>query len=261
MYAKIRASATRRYQKKRRWGYEGTFTDPRFNNMDCSAARHLLDQGVTPGSTTAERAALGFHLASCGECRAYRTATEQDLLAELLFQAARPAHPPARPNRVPPPPAPPPPVRAPRHWRALIGQTLWYAGIGSLALIVLLTIGTLGWIALAGLGIHRNVQAMIIPTEVATSPPSRPPTQTSAPTPTHTPLPQVVSTPALARPSTTPLPTVPPPTATPSAPAAGAPVTVLLLGSDQRPGETGAARTDAVMIARIDPEKRRIALL
>jgi LCP family protein required for cell wall assembly len=202
---------------------------------------------------------LGFHLASCGECRAYRTTTEQDLLAELLFQASRPAPTPAQPKRMPP--IAPPPARAPRHWRALIGQTLWYAGIGTLALIVLLTIGTLGWIALAGFGIHRNVQAMIIPTEAATSLPSRPPTQIPAPTPTLTALPQVASTPMLPRPSATPLPTMPPPTATPSAPAAGAPVTVLLLGSDQRPGETGAARTDAIMIARIDPEKQRIALL
>src|SRR5204863_5302859 len=42
---------------------------------------------------------------------------------------------------------------------------------------------------------------------------------------------------------------------------AGAPVTVLLLGSDQRPDETGAARTDAIMIARIDPQSHRVALL
>jgi LCP family protein required for cell wall assembly len=36
---------------------------------------------------------------------------------------------------------------------------------------------------------------------------------------------------------------------------------VLLLGSDARPGETDPARTDAIMIARIDPQKHRIALL
>ena len=228
--------------------------------MDCSAARHLLDQGVTPGSTTPERAALGFHLAGCGECRAYRTTIEQDLLAELLFPADRPTPTRAQSKRTSPPIAPPP-VRALRQWRALIGQIFWYAGVGTLALIVLLTIGTVGWIALASFGIHRNVQAMIIPTEVATAVPSRSPTATLAPAPTLSPLPQVTSTPTLPRPSATPLPTVPLPTATPSAPPAGAPVTVLLLGSDQRPGETDPARTDAIMIARIDPEKRRIALL
>jgi len=227
--------------------------------MDCSAARHLFDQGVTPGSTAPTRAALGFHLAGCAKCRAYRATMEQNLLAELLFQADRPVPTPAQPKFTPPPIAPPPPDRSRRHWRALLGQTLWYAGVGALALIVLLTVGTVGWIGLASFGIHRNVQAMIIPTEAATAIPSRPPTEAPTPSPAPSPLPR--TTPTLLRPSATPLPTAPPPTATPSAPAAGAPVTVLLLGSDQRPGETDPARTDAIMVARIDPETHRIALL
>jgi len=184
---------------------------------------------------------------------------EQNLLAELLFQADRPVPTPAQPKFTPPPIAPAPPDRSRRHWRALLGQTLWYAGVGALALIVLLTVGTVGWIGLASFGIHRNVQAMIIPTEAATAIPSRPPTEAPTPSPAPSPLPR--TTPTLLRPSATPLPTAPPPTATPSAPAAGAPVTVLLLGSDQRPGETDPARTDAIMVARIDPETHRIALL
>ena len=227
--------------------------------MDCSAARHLFDQGVTPGSTAPTRAALGFHLAGCAKCRAYRATMEQNLLAELLFQADRPVPTPAQPKFTPPPIAPAPPDRSRRHWRALLGQTLWYAGVGALALIVLLTVGTVAWIGLASFGIHRNVQAMIIPTEAATAIPSRPPTEAPTPSPAPSPLPR--TTPTLLRPSATPLPTAPPPTATPSAPAAGAPVTVLLLGSDQRPGETDPARTDAIMVARIDPETHRIALL
>jgi len=40
--------------------------------MDCREARRLLDQGVTPGSASADRAMLGFHLAGCPACRAYR---------------------------------------------------------------------------------------------------------------------------------------------------------------------------------------------
>jgi len=35
---------------------------------------------------------------------------------------------------------------------------------------------------------------------------------------------------------------------------------VLLLGSDERPGETDPARTDAIIIARIDPHSGRVAL-
>jgi LCP family protein required for cell wall assembly len=38
-------------------------------------------------------------------------------------------------------------------------------------------------------------------------------------------------------------------------------VTVLLLGSDRRPGESEPSRTDAVIIARIDPIRHRVALL
>ena len=228
--------------------------------MDCFAARSLLDQGITPGSATPERAALGFHLAGCAACRSYRVVAEQDLLTELLLQHERPAAPapaPARsaqPKRVEVATAPPP-----RQWRPLIGQALWYAGLGTLGLIVVLTIGLVSWIGLTSFSIHRNVQAMIIPTEAATSTPSAVPTQSPLPSPTAQPLPS--ATPTLAPPTATPLPTVPPPTATPSAPPAGNAVTVLLLGSDQRPGETDPARTDAIIVARIDPQNHRVALL
>jgi LCP family protein required for cell wall assembly len=52
-----------------------------------------------------------------------------------------------------------------------------------------------------------------------------------------------------------------PATPTPVAPPAGEPVTVLLLGSDGRPGETDAPRTDSIIITRIDPLRHRVALL
>ena len=228
--------------------------------MDCTAARRLLDRGVTPGSATPERAALGFHLAGCAECRAYRAASEHDLLADLLLQSERPAPPPpAAPPIVEPKRIAPARVPAPRQWRPLIGQALWYAGVGALGLVILLTITTVGWVGLTSFSIHRNVQAMIIPTEAPTSTPSPAPTQ--APTPSSTARPLPSATPTLARPTATPVPTLPPPTATPSAPPPGDAVTVLLLGSDQRPGETDPSRTDAIIVARIDPQRHRIALL
>jgi LCP family protein required for cell wall assembly len=36
---------------------------------------------------------------------------------------------------------------------------------------------------------------------------------------------------------------------------------VLLHGSDRRPGESGPSRTDAIVVARIDPDRQRVALL
>jgi len=38
-------------------------------------------------------------------------------------------------------------------------------------------------------------------------------------------------------------------------------VTVLLLGTDRRPGENVTPRSDAVLVARIDPARKRVALL
>jgi LCP family protein required for cell wall assembly len=46
-----------------------------------------------------------------------------------------------------------------------------------------------------------------------------------------------------------------------SLPPPGAPITVLLLGIDKRPGETFPARTDAMVVARIEPQTQRVALL
>jgi LCP family protein required for cell wall assembly len=44
-------------------------------------------------------------------------------------------------------------------------------------------------------------------------------------------------------------------------PPAGDAITVLLLGNDRRPGETGVPRTDTLMLLRADPHSQRIALL
>ncbi len=45
------------------------------------------------------------------------------------------------------------------------------------------------------------------------------------------------------------------------APPAGEATTILLLGNDRRPGETGVPRTDTLMLVRADPQQGRIALL
>jgi len=56
------------------------------------------------------------------------------------------------------------------------------------------------------------------------------------------------------------LPTVPAPRPTP--PSGGpAPLTLLLLGADRRPGERAIPRTDTIIVARVDPAARRVALL
>jgi LCP family protein required for cell wall assembly len=83
---------------------------------------------------------------------------------------------------------------------------------------------------------------------------------TPAGAPTHWPTLEAPS-----MPSTTAAPPTPvPPTALIPTPTAAVPdtaITVLLLGSDRRPGERGMSRTDAVMLAHIDPARERVALL
>jgi LCP family protein required for cell wall assembly len=78
--------------------------------------------------------------------------------------------------------------------------------------------------------------------------------------PTLTPVPRQLGAITLAeaaprlRPTIDPLPLAHPP-------VAGQAITVLLLGIDRRPGESGPARADAIVVARADPERRRVALL
>jgi LCP family protein required for cell wall assembly len=231
--------------------------------MDCTEARHLLERGIIPGSATPERAALGFHLVGCPACRSYRQMLEQRFLNDLLLQA--------EPLPIAPPAAPvarPPTAKvvalaatAPRRpWRARAAHSLWYIGVAMLAALPLTVVAIIGWAALTSFRIHQNVQAMIVTTETPDAPAAL--VSTATPLPTATLLPTMPpATPTLVPPTATPLPTVPPATPTPAAPAAGAPATVLLLGSDQRPGEHDPSRTDAIIVARIDPQAQRVALL
>jgi LCP family protein required for cell wall assembly len=235
--------------------------------MNCAEARRLLDAGARPGSATPERARLGFHLAGCAACRAYLATLEDDVLEGLLSRReveapaaplatnslANPAGaPPVSLAALEPEPEPPPVPKAPvpARPRQSLFRRARYAIFAAVALVTLLAVSVFGSAAWSIFQIHRNVQAMIVATSTATLQPPTLAPPTSTPRPTSTP-----------QSTSTPRPTEPPPTPTPAGPPAGGPVTVLLLGSDRRPGEAGAPRTDAIIVARIDPERGRVALL
>lgn len=247
------------------------------HRMDCTEARWLLDRGVEPGSRHPTRARLGFHLSSCAACRTYRTTIHQQLLTALLFD-----HPAS--SAVP---ATRPPV--PKRRRGRLGRT---ASI--LAAVMVLAIVLIGMrVGAAALRIRENVQAYVVPTPAA-APSAQPATATAVPPaqiptlrPTSSSIVEQPASPSLdppVRPAQTAppqvqslipivptalgavpagiIPTLSSITATPNIPPAGSdPITVLLLGSDRRPGESGPSRTDTVIVARIDPGLRRIALL
>jgi polyisoprenyl-teichoic acid--peptidoglycan teichoic acid transferase len=233
--------------------------------MNCPVARHLLEQGVRPGSAPPERAALGFHLAGCADCRVYRTHMDSQLLSSLLA-AAQTLPQSAGPALIEPAINA---TAANRARRVSFSQVLWYGGLGLLATFLLAVVIIVVGAALSIFTIHQNVQAMIVPTAGAQiSHPTAMPVGHAAPTatapiePTLAPAPtQLLPTATLPPPSVTPIPTALPPTPTPPAPPAGDAITILLLGSDQRPGETDPARTDAIIVARIDPHSGRVALL
>jgi LCP family protein required for cell wall assembly len=232
--------------------------------MNCPAARRLLEQGLRPGSSPPERAVLGFHLAGCADCRAYRAHLDDQLLNSLLaayetrsLSAAPTLSEPAINGAV-----------ARRSWRTSLSQMLWYGSLGLLATFLLAVVIVAAGAALSIFNIHRNVQAMIVPTTGARiEQPTGVPALPAAPAATVPIEPtlalatmQLPPTATLLRPSATPIPTLPPATPTPAAPPAGDPVTLLLLGTDERPGETGPSRTDAIIVARIDPHSGRVAL-
>lgn len=76
-------------------------------------------------------------------------------------------------------------------------------------------------------------------------------------------LQQLVVTPAPAPPTAAARPAalLTLPTLGPAAAGAPAPVTILLLGSDRRPGEEATPRSDAILVVRVEPARRRVAVL
>lgn len=248
--------------------------------MTCAEARRLLDAGVVPGSTRGRDPLLGFHLATCAACRAYRERragkAAPPVFAALPASPAIPlptmsaAPPPVAAPALPtpqPPPAAAPPVQ-PRRAPSGTGQgRAWWPWL--LAGLLLALIGSAGWyVGLPLLRAYRHIRAMhvgtpsvapiamVLPT--ATPTPVRTPPPAPTLRPTRTPLPT-----ATIRPSATPWPTataMPSPTPTPLLPAAR-PMTVLLIGLDARPGEGLLARGDALMLARLDPDRGAVTLL
>ncbi len=84
--------------------------------------------------------------------------------------------------------------------------------------------------------------------------------------PTATPSPTPAPPTATTRPGDTPVPTMPAPTATVD-PLAGytwqdpSRINILLLGIDQREGETGTFRTDTMIVFSIDPVRKTVGML
>lgn len=235
-------------------------------SISCREARQRLDNGIEPGAASIEQTTLGFHLASCPACRAYRHALNQALLIRLLEQPARPI----------------PQPRPPRSAQRQPYRTLAFALLALCSLLLVTFVAKVGY---AAWSLRSNVQAYII----ATATPSdshalvtvaRVPTQVvAAPNPALTqkqaqllPSVQPQQSDGLLLPTLVPImptaaaqagliPTLGLVTPTMLAPMNGDAITVLVLGSDLRPGETGPARTDTIMLARIDPGRQRVALL
>lgn len=256
--------------------------------MDCREARQLLDQGVEPGGKNPTRAQLGFHLAGCAACRSYRRSLHQLLLSDLLLE-----------QETDPLPAPVPVQWAPLP-AAQVRHRLRQATMGIFALAGILLLLLAGRVTIAAFTFRQNIQSFVVPTPTrsVTAPIPTLPAQPGIVAFSETPVPQLAVAPpegpqnplpatsSAGQPSpviivpTVPqseaiviVPTVPQNgtvaiiptlasiTATPVVPLAGAPVNILLLGSDRRPGEQGPSRTDTVIVARVDPERKRVALL
>lgn len=56
--------------------------------MDCRETRRLLNDGIVPSSYEVQQTLLGFHLATCADCRTYRTKLAYRQYSDLLLLAA-----------------------------------------------------------------------------------------------------------------------------------------------------------------------------
>ena len=238
--------------------------------MKCSEARGLIDGGVVPGSRDAAAAQLGFHLASCPACRAYRAA-QADLLAALL--ANTPADIPKQPTF--PEHEPDANLHAGKKFSsAFVRVHPRPKKVAALLAMGVVVLALTAWLGGKWARTQQNIAAMIVtaaPTSVA---PSK--TAQVVAFVANTPLaaadvgsratasPELIATRSpISAATPTEVPTLAAPTAQPTQmpPSAGNAVTVLILGDDRRPGETEVPRTDCVMLARIDPQRGRVALL
>ncbi|WP_129633087.1 LCP family protein [Candidatus Oscillochloris fontis] len=239
--------------------------------ITCREAHQLINAGIHPGAQNPQRATLGFHLATCPACQAYHAQADLALLDDLL----------ATPLTQPIPIISTLPPRS-WPWRRL------------LLLLVLLLLGSLGLVlvrvATAAYTIQQNVAAMHVtspPTPVISLPtspvilavleqpspsprpsgptapigaePPAPPTATIGPPPGFMPSPTPISLPSIMGHGPQTLPTLM--ATAPIIPVSGKAINILLLGSDRRPGESWATRSDAIVVIHLDPERQRVALL
>lgn len=250
--------------------------------MDCSQARGLIDAGLRPGSDEPSRRDLAEHLRGCTGCRAYLAAADAQLLAGLLA---------ADPDEPQPPPQPP---RRPwlRYgiiavlavfalWLGLIAGRLAHAAYNIRQNIEAMRIQPTPALALPRTP-SLALPSPVLPTPVQPTPapaspvvppaqpspalaavgapaiiPSEPPpSATPIPVPPYQPSPTPIRLPAL---SGQPIPTLM--ATAPIAVPAGSAVNILVLGSDRRPGEGWATRSDAVIVVRLEPARQRVALL
>lgn len=266
--------------------------------MNCSEARKCIRQGITPGSTPAIRAELGFHLVHCPDCSAYykQNAT---LLNNLLLPSNHAYTQPAVAISSSPAPGRPPQTRrfasathrpdstdsrSRRKTPVGLGGWLWRI---SVTLLVLFPVVGLLWLAVVVIRAEQNIAAMIVTPVPATSqtvaPLGQPAEERSGqpnvealidsalPATPEPAAPAFASGIASALPSetaATPWPTIqvlssPVPSPTPDLPTPppGEVLNILLLGQDRRPDETDIPRTDAIMLVRVDPDSHRVALL
>ena len=191
---------------------------------DCQYIRSLIrDNQASPDSFQARIVAA--HLAQCSDCRAVLGTPSNDMLQALLTQSDG-AHDPLLADLLTQKRRPRR-SRPPWTWMQYLIACTIAACIGFIAADLISSL----WYAQR---IYTNLGLISVATPTATAPPA---TATPLPvtaTPVVTPSPAVVDQPAM---------------------------TVLLLGSDRRPQENTPARTDAVMVMRIDPQQQRIALL
>jgi LCP family protein required for cell wall assembly len=230
--------------------------------MDCIDAHKLIERGLKPGSHPPLRARLGFHIAACSACRNLYEQTEQ-----ARQHQPRPPAADSPPAQALPPPQPPerPSLVAPQTPPRLSSWQLFQ--VMSLVVLVALPLIALSWVADSALDTYENLQAMVVTPlpERSGSLASVAPGGEALPPDTTTP-PGLITGAALDEPpahallaAARPTPTPPPPT--PEPPAAGKAVTILLLGSDQRPDQRDEPHTDSMMLVRVDPAQERIALL
>ena len=228
---------------------------------DCQRIRALVrSQKLTPGSP--QQLLVDAHLAECVDCThaLYGThqtllggllsprirATTRELLAMLLKRSDAPTKltEPTAVTPAAPPELPQPEPSAPARAKPIVRPPAGTFGAFTWALIVV------GGVLVALLAMYGGDGAALISNAARI----------------YTNL-GVLSTPASTEPE--PLPTASIPTMTADQPtqpvpvltAFTQPITILLLGSDRRPGESTPSRTDAILLLYIDPAKQRISML